>query len=405
MNKVRDILNSNGVVRGEKFLFIIDLLICSVWGLFMFSTWGFSLRALMVPMLLVMLRIGISFLVYKRVGYGLYSAIGFAVILLCYEQRDFVIALPIIKMVDYACMIIGGAAPKLFYADYYYTADKEMGTLIAYVGYAWLAGYPILFGLYALLKVRNVKLWPFSGWKAIIKYVIAVSLFAYCYEFVREPALPPYWWMWTLLMSLVPIIIECHRQKECEAGFVPIWKDRQVEQYGLLSLIVFGAFLIGCENPGYLGLVGVAALPVLLMCVILLFNGGRLQRKDAIVLVFGSSAFWWAQFFDHESKMLLMVANLCCIAYACFMKEISWKTMLFVPVCIAVFIQPFCIGYNLYAATDVGLRSKYRYYDPAIHGLWLVDCGNDKKGLRDRYGMILDADYEESCRCNAPSPS
>lgn len=41
------------------------------------------------------------------------------------------------------------------------------------------------------------------------------------------------------------------------------------------------------------------------------------------------------------------------------------------------------------------MRSKYRYYDPSIKGLWLVDCRKDKFGLRDRYGMILDADFED----------
>ena len=59
----------------EKFFFIIDLLICSIWGLFMFSEWSFSLRAVMVPVLLVLMRLTLSFLVYKRVSYGLFSAI------------------------------------------------------------------------------------------------------------------------------------------------------------------------------------------------------------------------------------------------------------------------------------------------------------------------------------------
>ncbi len=101
MNKIRLML-SNGYVRGmEKFLFIIDLLSCSIWGLFMFSEWSFSFRAVMVPVLFVLMRIVLSFLVYKRVGYGLFSALCFAVLLLFYEHRDFVLALPIIKIVDF----------------------------------------------------------------------------------------------------------------------------------------------------------------------------------------------------------------------------------------------------------------------------------------------------------------
>ena len=134
----------------EKTLFVIDLLLCSIWGLFMYSTWGFSIKALIVPLLLVITRLEVSFLVYKRVGYGLFSAIAFAVMLLFYEHRDFIVGLPIIRMVDYFCMIVGGAAPKLFYTGYYYTSEKEMGQMIANLGYVWLAGYPILFGLYSL---------------------------------------------------------------------------------------------------------------------------------------------------------------------------------------------------------------------------------------------------------------
>ena len=168
MGIISKILSSDYVKEIEKFFFVIDLLVCSIWGLFMFSTWGFHLRALMVPLLMVVMRLWVSFLVYKRIGYGLYSAIGFAVVFLLYENRDFVFALPIIKMVDYACMIFGCAVPKLFYAGYYYTPDKETGHLIAFLGYAWIAGYPILFGLYSLLKIKVFRFSLMPEWKAII---------------------------------------------------------------------------------------------------------------------------------------------------------------------------------------------------------------------------------------------
>lgn len=376
-------------------IFAFDLLICSIWGLFMFSTWAFDVRALMVPMLLVMARLWTAFMVYKRVGYGLYSAIAFAVLLMGYEHRDFVFGIPIIRMADYACMIIGGAAPKLFLANYYYTPEKETGQLIANIGYLWLAGYPILFGLYSLLKIRAFKFRLTPGWKSVATYVVVISLYAYFYEFLREPASPPDWWVWTLMMAFVPVIIERHRYKESPESFTPIWKDRLTGYYGLLSLIILTAFLIGSENPGYLGCVGVMALPVLLLYVILKSEDMPLQTRDILIMLFGTFMYWWAQFWDHESKIALMVINLCCIAYVCLQNGHNWKTLLFAPIAIIVFIQPFCIGYNLYTATDVGMRGKYRYYDKAVNGLWLVDGGSDKLGLRDRYGMILDADYED----------
>ena len=393
------------LIKGtEKCLFVLDLLLCSIWGLFMFSTWGFSIRALTVPLLLVVMRIWLSFLVYKRIVWGLYSAIAFAVLLLFYEHRDFVIALPIVRMVDYTCMIFGGAAPKLFYAGYYYTPDKETGQLVANLGYAWLVGYPIVVGLFSLLKLKAVKFSKMPGWKTVIKYTIGVSVYAYCYEFVREPSSPPYWWVWTLLMSLVPIIVERHRYKENPEGFTPIWTDRQTRYYGLLSLIMLMAFLIGRENPGYLGLVGALTLPVLLLYVTSRFENMPFPSKDILILVTGSLMFWWAQFFDHELKIIALALNLCCIAYVCFLKGLNWKTLLFVPLSIALFIQPLCIGYNLYTATHVGMRSKYRYYDRAINGLWVVDDGKDKLGIRDRYGMVLNADYEEIYQLQPSKP-
>ena len=117
---------SNDYVKGvEKIFFIIDLLICSIWGLFMFSQWSFSIRAVIVPMLFVLMRIVLSFLVYKRVGYGLFSALCFAVILLLYENRDFVLSLPIIKMVDFPSLIFGGSELDSYAAEYYYTPNKE----------------------------------------------------------------------------------------------------------------------------------------------------------------------------------------------------------------------------------------------------------------------------------------
>ena len=111
----------------------------------------------MVPVLLVLMRLLLSFLVYKRVGYGLFSAICFAIVLLLYEHRSFVLALPIIKMADFPILILGGAELDSFASAYYYTSDKEAGTLIANIGFAWLAGYPILFGLYSLLKIKTLN--------------------------------------------------------------------------------------------------------------------------------------------------------------------------------------------------------------------------------------------------------
>jgi hypothetical protein len=128
------------------------------------------------------------------------------------------------------------------------------------------------------------------------------------------------------------------------------------------------------------------------------------QSQDALILVTGSFVFWWAQFFGHELRIIALALNLCCIAYVCFLKGLNWKTLLFVPLAIAVFIQPLCIGYNLYTATHVGMRSKYRYYDRAINGLWVVDDGKDKLGIRDRYGMVLNADYEEIYQLQPSKP-
>lgn len=398
-------MDRNRTIKGlEKSLLIIDLLLCSIWGLFMFSTWGFSIRALIVPLLLVIIRFEVSFLVYKRVGHGLYAAIAFAVLLLFYEHRDFVIGLPIVRMVDYVCMIFGGAAPKLFYTDYYYTSEKDTGQLIANLGYVWLAGYPILFGLYSLFKIRTIKFRFIPGWKFIIKYVLAVSVYAYFYEFVREPSSPPDWWVWTLLMSLIPVISERYRYKESSANFTPLWKNRQVRYFGLVSLIMLTDFLIGRENPGYLGFVGVLTLPVLLLYVIMLFEEKPLQSRDVMILIAGSFVFWWAQFFDHECKIVCLVINLCCIAYVCFLKGLNWKTLLFVPIAIAVYIQPLCIGYNIYTATHVGMMGKYRHYEKAINGLWVVDNGKERLGIRDRYGMVLNAGYEEIFQLQPSKP-
>ena len=388
----------------EKTLFVIDLILCSIWGLFMYSTWGFSIKALIVPLLLVITRLEVSFLVYKRVGYGLFSAIAFAVMLLFYEHRDFIVGLPIIRMVDYFCMIVGGAAPKLFYTGYYYTSEKEMGQMIANLGYVWLAGYPILFGLYSLHKIRTINFRLIFGWKFIIKYTIAVSLYAYFYEFIREPSSPPDWWLWTFLLSFIPIITDRYRYKESSGNFTPLWKDRQVSYYGLVSLIMLTAFLIGRENPGYLGMIGVLTLPILLLYVIMRFEDNPFQSRDALILIAGSFVYWWAQFFDHELKISSLVINLCCIAYVCFLKGLNWKTMLFVPIAIAAYIQPLCIGYNLYTATHVGMMGKYRHYEKAINGLWVVDNGKDRLGIRDRYGIVLNADFEEIYQLQPSKP-
>jgi len=151
-----------------------------------------------------------------------------------------------------------------------------------------------------------------------------------------------------------------------------------VMYYGSILLIIFSAFLIGRENTGYLGCVGVMVLPILLLYVVLKSGNMTLQSRDVLIMLFGTFVYWFAQFWDHESKIAMLAINLCCIAYVCFMKEFNWKALLLAPTAIIVFIQPFCIGYNLYTCTDAGLSGKYQFYDKAINGLWLRGCGRKK---------------------------
>ena len=63
-------------------------------------------------------------------------------------------------------------------------------------------------------------------------------------------------------------------------------------------------------------------------------------------------------------------------------------------VLIAVALPVLCLWYNPYSVMEAGRRSHFEDYECSPHGLMIVG-GKNGIGIRDRYGIIIPAEYDD----------
>ena len=172
-----------------------------------------------------------------------------------------------------------------------------------------------------------------------------------------------------------------------------LWHDKQTKIISAILMVMLIAFITGLSmSATACQLMCIAAAPVTYW---LICRYNRIKAEKLWMLVIAMAIFWGAQIMFGWWRGIMLLISLGMVAYVGIVLSHKIKNVLMniaFTLYLGVLLPSFSIGYNQYASIQYA-RSGFHYLEP-FRGILYITGGNGLYGLRDRYGMIIEPEYE-----------
>ena len=345
-------------MKERDLFFKFDLLLCSIWGLFVIHLWVSNLLASICleeatkftewtfPFVayVVLIRVSLSFMMLRKEKYGWMTAV---ICLFCGLLCHFVL-------------------PESVMAD----AQRDM------------YNYGNIAVNYTLSpRWITTELPPYSSWKA--------------WNFF----LP----LWLWLMPLIYFL--CQRKKCVQTRTAKItfwnglyfWNDPFRCRYLTYCSLFIIAWCAGIVMNEWLSLVVMLLLPAYSYFFVNRKNGRKAYWYEYLGIAFSAGCFWCAQYVTNDTRNVCLVVSvvialLPIIYFAAKTKKYIKAALAYVMV--GVLLPSFCLGYDVYTVKDAARKQNYRD-DMCLTGVLIVEDENGNVGLRDRYRLVVPMQYSD----------
>lgn len=342
----------------HSLFFKVDLLLCSVWALFVlrlwvsnsltsfcldeateFPKWTFPLVAYTVLM-----RLNISFMMLRKERYGWLPAL---ICLLC-------------------GILCYNVLPDAVMAE----AQKDMYrySMIA-VNYAFSPRW------------ITTELPPYSCWK------------------IWNLFLPIWLWLMPLLYFIVlqssKVVLGITPKRRLCNGLY-IWNDPLRNCFFMFGSLFLVAWSTGIIMNEWLSLGVMLLLPV---CGYYYYLNRINKRQvfwiEYLCIILSAGCFWYAQYVVDNSRNICLVLSALLVlipitSFASKKKEFVNAVLTFV--FMGLLLPSFCLGYDIYTVKQAVRKQNYRD-EMCISGVLIVEDKDGKVGLRDRYRLIVPTKY------------
>lgn len=381
-------------------LFILDLILVSLWALFALCN-PVSGSVLVFPVILI--RLASVFCLQQRNRKAWLPIVIFLLIamsslsLRSYDFNDFVLR-PFARMYDYIVMLVSGHSTLLEGAYHFLgnhgdlvPAPHASWNVFVTCYICWLTLFPIATYSYFLLKkILRKSHWC---WKKIIVasilYVALSGIIIALHEF--DPAILPgagrAWWLVVLL--------------------IPLWSNIRWQSLSLLCrryIILVSLFVIAAVAGIYMQSMG--GLIAIIVCVPMFYYFAGYKRQNIrsvdlchnlYLLLLSGISFWTAQYVMDATRIALLLISALLTGIVAFhlwqnTRNVAASAIIFV---VCAFILPsIAIGYNQFNC--IGSKRMYNFadYDYSYRGLLKVRSHNEV-AIRDRFGYITPTEYEQ----------
>lgn len=343
----------------NKVILMVDLLICSVWAIFVWYFGVFSFESAWAVALFVLfpvfLRLNISFMLFRNDKRSVWGVLTFIVLSLpgVFSEINF-------KVID-----------RILFYSLYSTGIIDCPTHL--LNNEWLLNVDIT-----------------SGYRLFFYFVIILVLA-----------------VWIGLGPVFVLISKTVRKKMKDSAFswYTVWmgyfQDPLAVRYFSLFVLVWIAFMIGAAMPYRLSLVATWVMPCDAYYLISKYIKKDIPVWVYIMVVLSSVLFWYSQYTMNAWRIGLLVLSGVLTAYAAYR---LWKRCdcfivgVFTLIICGFALPSFAIGYNVYSVIDAKRVSLFCSNDVKTGVLRIV---SDKgMGLRDRYGVIVEPVWEQiSLKC------
>lgn len=348
------------ISRSKGRFFMLDLLLCSLWALFVLRLWTsfimtdscvdypyFDWWTAPIVGYFVVLRLGISFLMLHEDRNGLLVSL---VLLLgsvvSFLLSRFVLMDAIRDVFNYFNLACGGwFNPDIRRFEYLFSVDSYNQVVDA----TW-------------------------------------GVFLFC-------------WVW--LMPLVYFLI--HRKEHTSTSYslttalsgLYQFKDSIGKKYLYVCALFLSALIIGMMMVSVLSLVVLFAVSYLFFRMVAKWANRTIKGYEWFYMVFATVGVWLAQYQYGVVRIVLLLVSVLLSSLLIFkISKVPIFKLLAMIVIAGMILPSLCMGYNVFALTDCKrLEMLHAQYN--LTGVFKVQDSQGRMGLRDRYRMIIPAQYSE----------
>lgn len=378
---------------GKK-MFIIDLILVSIWALF-FSRYSTPGLLLLIPA-----RIALSFEMQRKTPWTLVSAIGFIIAYSCINNSDE----PSERMFfNFFCAIGESKQMITIFSKPFEWGTKAWINTISTVWYIWLAVLPVVVGicLHNITQIRWKKKW-------IWIYLLPSSIF--CMLTMINVGITGFILLGLVIVTL-PVVYWSIYDRHGRSPIQLLLKDRNIGWYVLYTLLFLSAITIGLKDISSMKLIGLIIFPAVFYILLTVsLRLGTILIRCCIALSLSGWLYWLTFDTDKTGTIVLLSLAIGLIIFAgvtMIVKTKNRKASLALMLIVPTIIIPGTLGLNPYVVIDADYTRMYLSNISVRNGVYVVERYLDKcdsvqlyyygrkYGLRDRYGIILPMEYDE----------
>lgn len=378
----------------DRKMFIIDLILVSIWAVFFsrYSTPGL--------LLLILVRIALSFEMRRKSPWTLVSAAGFLVAYTCVDN----FSRPFEKMVSIFFCSIGESnlIVDTFSEQFEWKMEIWIGSISA-LWFVWLAVLPIVVGI----RLRNIGK---IQWTRKWIWIYLVPFVGLCTWMMFDEG-PVGGILIGLVIALLPVIYWCLYERKGRSLIQTIINQKEIRWYLSYAVFMLFTITIGLKDIYSLKLVGLLTLPPLFYIMLTRsLNSGIVLTRICMALSAVGLCYWFTLDNGKTETIVLFIIAFGLIAYSgviLIVKTHKWFYPLLLVTTIPLVIIPSILGLNPYVVTDADYTRPYITNLSVRNGVYVVEksvereksdstyISERKYGLRDRYGFILPIKYYE----------
>ena len=205
-------------------------------------------------------------------------------------------------------------------------------------------------------------------------------------------------WLFALPYLYYLFLLICKRTERTELTWTDLWgailwHDKQTKIISAILIVMLISFITGFSmSAAACQLMCISTAPVTYW---LICRYNSVKTEKLWMLVMAMAIFWCAQITSGVWRCFMLLISMGMVTYVGIILSHKMKDGLMAIALIlylGVMLPSFSIGYNQYACIKYA-RSGFHYLEP-FRGILYITDGNGQYGLRDRYGMIIEPEYE-----------
>lgn len=372
--------------RFSKSMLIADLFICCIWLIFIMHNSIGTVWCRPAVWAAPLLRIWLSFLTYRRSRMALAPIIMLSLLtlgsLLGRAMSGFALFVqPLLLMLQVVPQLFGESVITADNMQEVWSAMSGNTALIGIGVSVWLILLPL--GIYICRSFRKETVpSSFSVRKRVGLYAFLVGTFL-----LETFVVTDFRYVHIAILLFIPIVFNGGKLE----GLIT-----QGEKVFLIFLLLLEVACICALDYSLASVIMVMVFPAAFYTMGCRIAGKDIVYCDVLMIISASVLFIWGQYEINMYRLVLLLLSLALTTIVMMRFAISTRkywTAAAVYVMVAVILPILSIGYNPYSVLEAGRVMHYDDYEYSPNGLMLVK-GKEGYGIRDRYGLILPAEYD-----------